>query len=75
VRRYLKKLITKIWLVEWLMVKALSSSPSTTQKNNNTNIKISASDCFRLILKPNKEPLEFMSLGHLLSELPLPSFK
>jgi hypothetical protein len=30
-RLYLKKHIAKIGLVEWLKVKALSSSPSTTQ--------------------------------------------
>jgi hypothetical protein len=29
---YLKKPFTKIRLVEWLKVKALSSSPSTTKK-------------------------------------------
>jgi hypothetical protein len=32
VRLYLKKPFTKIGLVEWLKVKALSSSPSTTKK-------------------------------------------
>jgi hypothetical protein len=32
VRPYLKKPFTKIGLVEWLKVKALSSSPSTTKK-------------------------------------------
>jgi ribosomal protein S21 len=31
-RLYLKKAITKIGLVEWLKVKALSSSPSTVKK-------------------------------------------
>jgi hypothetical protein len=31
-RPYLKKTFTKIGLVEWLKVKALSSSPSTTKK-------------------------------------------
>jgi hypothetical protein len=31
-RPYLKKPFTKIGLVEWLKVKALSSSPSTTEK-------------------------------------------
>jgi hypothetical protein len=31
-RPYLKKPFTKIGLVEWLKVKALSSSPSTAQK-------------------------------------------
>jgi hypothetical protein len=30
---YLKKPFTKIGLVEWLKVKALSSSPSTAKKN------------------------------------------
>jgi hypothetical protein len=34
-RPYLKKLFTKIGLVEWLKVKALSSSPSTA-KNQKT---------------------------------------
>jgi hypothetical protein len=39
-RPYLKKPFTKIGLVEWLKVKALSSSPSTTKKNsNNLNTK------------------------------------
>jgi hypothetical protein len=32
VKPYLEKLFTKIGLVEWLKVKALSSSPSTTKK-------------------------------------------
>jgi hypothetical protein len=32
VRPYLEKLFTKIGLVEWLKVKALSSSPSTAKK-------------------------------------------
>jgi hypothetical protein len=32
VRPYLKKPFTKIGLVEWLKVKALSLSPSTTKK-------------------------------------------
>jgi hypothetical protein len=32
VRPYLKKIFTKKGLVEWLMVKALSSSPSTAKK-------------------------------------------
>jgi hypothetical protein len=32
VRPYLKKPFTKIGLVEWLKVKALSSSPSTAKK-------------------------------------------
>jgi hypothetical protein len=31
-RTYLKKPFTKIGLVEWLKVKALSSSPSTTKE-------------------------------------------
>jgi hypothetical protein len=31
-RSYLKKPFTKIGLVEWLKVKALSSSPSTAKK-------------------------------------------
>jgi ribosomal protein S21 len=35
-RPYLKKLFTKIGLVEWLKVKALSSSPSTKKKKKNT---------------------------------------
>jgi hypothetical protein len=33
VRPYLEKPFTKIRLVEWLKVKALSSSPSTAKKN------------------------------------------
>jgi hypothetical protein len=33
-RPYLKKPFTKIGLVEWLKVKALSSSPSTSKKQN-----------------------------------------
>jgi hypothetical protein len=32
VRPYLKKLFTKIRLVEWFKVKALSSNPSTEKK-------------------------------------------
>jgi hypothetical protein len=32
VRSYLKKPLTKLELVEWLKVKALSSSPNTTKK-------------------------------------------
>jgi hypothetical protein len=32
VRPYLETLFTKIGLVEWLKVKALSSSPSTAKK-------------------------------------------
>jgi hypothetical protein len=32
VKPYLEKPFTKIGLVEWLKVKALSSSPSTTKK-------------------------------------------
>jgi hypothetical protein len=39
-RPYLKKLFTKIGLVEWLKVKAMSSSPSTTKtkpKQKTTN--------------------------------------
>jgi hypothetical protein len=32
VRPYLEKSFTKIGLVEWLKVKALSSSPTTTKK-------------------------------------------
>jgi hypothetical protein len=32
VRPYLKKPFTKIGLVDWLKVKALSSSPSTAKK-------------------------------------------
>jgi hypothetical protein len=35
VRPYLKKPFTKIGLVEWLKVKALSSSPSTAKKKKN----------------------------------------
>jgi hypothetical protein len=35
-RPYLKILFTKIRLVEWLKVKALSSSPSTTKKKKDT---------------------------------------
>jgi hypothetical protein len=34
VRPYLGKPFTKIELVEWLKVKALSSSPNTTKKKN-----------------------------------------
>jgi hypothetical protein len=33
-RLYLKKPFTEIGLVEWLKVKALSSSPSTTKQTN-----------------------------------------
>jgi hypothetical protein len=36
-RPYLEKPFTKIGLVEWLKVKALSSSPSTAKKQNKTN--------------------------------------
>jgi hypothetical protein len=35
-RPYLQKPFTKIGLVEWLKVKALSSSPSTTKKKPKT---------------------------------------
>jgi hypothetical protein len=38
-RLYLKKPFTKKRVVEWLKVKALSSSPSTGKKNNN-NTKV-----------------------------------
>jgi hypothetical protein len=34
VRPYLEKPFTKIGLVEWFKVKALSSSPSTAKKKN-----------------------------------------
>jgi hypothetical protein len=34
-RPYLKKPFAKIGLVEWLKVKALSSSPSTVKNNKN----------------------------------------
>jgi hypothetical protein len=34
-RPYLEKPLKKIGLVEWLKVKALSSSPNTTKTNNN----------------------------------------
>jgi hypothetical protein len=37
VRPYLEKPFTKTGLVEWLKVKALSSSPSTTKKKKNPN--------------------------------------
>jgi hypothetical protein len=36
VRPYLKKPFIKIGLVEWLKVKALSSSPGTAKKQNKT---------------------------------------
>jgi hypothetical protein len=38
-RPYLKKPFTKIELVEWLKVKALSSSPSTTKQKNTVYFK------------------------------------
>jgi hypothetical protein len=38
-RPYLKKPFTKIGLAEWLMVKALSSSPSTPPKKKNKQTK------------------------------------
>jgi hypothetical protein len=37
VRPYLEKSFTKVGLVEWLKVKALSSSPSTTKKKKKSN--------------------------------------
>jgi hypothetical protein len=37
-RPYLKKPLTKIGLVEWLKVKALSSSPSTAKKKKDTRV-------------------------------------
>jgi hypothetical protein len=37
---YLEKLVTKIGLVEWLKVKALSSNPSTTQSKKKKNSKM-----------------------------------
>jgi hypothetical protein len=36
-RPYLKKPFTKIGVVEWLKVKALSSSPSTTKEKRKEN--------------------------------------
>jgi hypothetical protein len=36
-RPYLEKSFTKIGLVEWLKVKALSSSPSTAKKKKKIN--------------------------------------
>jgi hypothetical protein len=39
VRPYLKKTFTKIELVEWLKVKALSSSPSTYKKKEEENFQ------------------------------------
>jgi hypothetical protein len=36
-RPYLEKPFTKLGLVEWLKVKALSSSPSTTNKTKQKN--------------------------------------
>jgi hypothetical protein len=38
-RPYLKKPFTKIGLVQWLKVKALSSSPSTTKKKKKKKVK------------------------------------
>jgi hypothetical protein len=38
-RPYLEKHFTKIGLVEWLKVKALSSSPSTAKEKKKKNIK------------------------------------
>jgi hypothetical protein len=38
-RPYLEKPFTKIGLMEWLKVKALSSSPSTTRKKKSTHYK------------------------------------
>jgi hypothetical protein len=35
-RHYLEKRFTKIGLMEWLKVKALNSSPSTTKKKKKT---------------------------------------
>jgi hypothetical protein len=37
-----QKPFTKIGLVEWLKVKALSSSPSTTKKKKKTNFEVQA---------------------------------
>jgi hypothetical protein len=39
VRPYLEKRFTKIGLIEWLKVKALSSNPSTTHTHTHTKIK------------------------------------
>jgi hypothetical protein len=39
VRPYLKKPFSKIGLVEWIKVKAMSSSPSTTNKQMNKQTK------------------------------------
>jgi hypothetical protein len=53
-RPYLKKNFTKIGLVEWLKVKALSSSPST--ENKKTNIR----QVYKNIFHQNK----YISLYH-----------
>jgi hypothetical protein len=55
---YLEKLFTKIGLVEWLKVKALSSSTSTTKKN-----KIKTISFRRTVLKlySSATPLEGFS--------------
>jgi hypothetical protein len=41
VRPYLGKPFTKIGLVEWLKVKVLSSSPSTTKKRKRNHTEMS----------------------------------
>jgi hypothetical protein len=41
-RPYLEKPFTKIGLVDWLKVKALSSSPSTVKKKKKNRNKIRA---------------------------------
>jgi hypothetical protein len=43
-RPYFKKPFTKIGLVEWLKVKALSSSPNTTKQKKKKNLVV-----FRLL--------------------------
>jgi hypothetical protein len=40
VRPYLKKSFTKIGLVEWLKVKALSSNPSTTKTKKINELEV-----------------------------------
>jgi hypothetical protein len=49
-RPYLKKSFTKIWLVEWLKVKALSSSPSTSKKKKKRKEKL----IYKIPVPPNK---------------------
>jgi hypothetical protein len=63
VRPYLEKPFTKTVLVEWLKVKALSSSPSTAKtKQNKTNKRCGHQK--DLGLRSAKAPSQLIKVGH-----------